>query len=60
MSSRLREEECGKSTKERAEAKDEEGEDWGELGKVDNHWGEEDGNATHNLTEGNLNSRIRI
>ena len=51
MSSRLREKECGKSTKERAEAKDEEGEDWGELGKVDNHWGEEDGNATSHLAE---------
>ena len=60
LSSCLRQEEGGESAKERAEAKDKEGEDWGELGKVDDHGGEEDGNASHNLTKGNLNSRIRM
>ena len=60
MSSCLRQEEGGESAKERAEAKDKEGEDWGELGKVDNHRGEEDGNASHNLTKGNLDRRMRM
>ena len=59
MSSCLREEEGCESAKERAEAKDKEGEDWGELGKVDNHRGEEDRNSPHNLTKCNLNSRIK-
>ena len=56
----LRQEEGGESAKERAEAEDEEGEDRGELGKVDHHGGEEDGDASHNLAKGNLNSRIRM
>ena len=56
LSSCLRQEEGGESAKERAEAEDEEGEDWGELGKVDDHGGEEDGNSSHNLTKGNLDS----
>ena len=58
LSSRLRQEEGGESTKERAKAKDKEGKDRGELGKVDDHGGEEDGNSSHNLTKGNLNSRL--
>jgi len=53
LSSCLRQEEGGESAKERAEAKDKEGEYGGELGKVDNHRGEEDGNSSHNLTKGN-------
>ena len=60
MSSSLRKEEGGKSAKERAEAKNKEGEDWGKLGEVDNHWGEEDSNSSHNLTKGNLDSRMRM
>ena len=60
MSSCLRQEEGGESAKERAEAKDKEGEYGGELGKVDNHRGEEDGNSSHNLTKGNLDSRMRM
>ena len=51
LSSCLRQEEGGESAKERAEAEDEEGEDWGELGKVDDHGGEEDCDATDNFTE---------
>ena len=53
-SSCLRQEEGGESAKERAEAKDKEGEDWGELGKVDNHRGEEDGDAPSHLTQRQL------
>ena len=54
LSSRLREEECGKGAKEGAEAEDEEGEDGGELGQVDHCRGEEDCYSSNNLTEGNL------
>ena len=54
LSSRLREEKGGKGTKEGAEAEDEEGEDGGELGKVDHHGGEEDGDAPSHLAEGQL------
>ena len=50
----LGEEEGCESAKERAEAKDKEGEDWGELGKVDNHRGEEDGDAPSHLTQRQL------
>ena len=60
LSSCLRQEEGGESAKERAEAEDEEGEDWGELGEVDDHGGEEDCDATDNLTQGNLSIRIRM
>ena len=56
----LRQEESGDGAKKRTEAKDKEGEDGGELGKVDHHGGEEDGDASHNLAKGNLNSRIRM
>ena len=59
MPSCLRQEEGGKSAKERAEAKDKEGEDWGELGKVDDHGGEEDGNAPSHLAERQLHKKVK-
>ena len=55
----LRQEEGGESAKERAEAKDEEGEDRGELGKVDHHGGEEDGDAPSHLAERQLHKKVK-
>ena len=51
---RFRKEEGGDRPNEWAEAEDDCGEDWGDLGEVDNHRGEEDRDAAHNFTEGNL------
>ena len=59
MASRLRQEEGCESAKERAEAKDEEGEDRGELGKVDHHGGEEDGDAPSHLAERQLHKKVK-
>ena len=55
----LRQEEGGESAKERAEAKDEEGEDRGELGKVDNHGGEKDGDTPSDLAERQLDKKVK-
>ena len=50
----FRQEESGDGAKKRTEAKDKEWEDGGELGKVDHHGGEEDGDAPSHLAEGQL------
>ena len=55
----LRQEEGGESAKERAEAKDEKWEDGGELGKVDHHGGEEDGDAPSHFAERQLHKKVK-
>ena len=54
LAGRFRKEKGGDCPGEGAEAEDDCGEDWGDLGEVDNHRGEEDRDAANNFTEGNL------
>ena len=53
----LREVEGGQGPKEGTHAKDEEWQDWRELGEVDNCGRKEDGNSSNNLTQGNLRKK---
>ena len=51
LASGFREEKGGDCPGEGTEAEDDGGKHGGELGEVDNHWGEEDCDATDNFTE---------